>query len=59
MQEREAVRPGCIAVIKETLRMNRKLRVYLVLLVGLWIVTGTRMITEKIVYRRHNLKEAK
>lgn len=58
MQERETIRPGCIAVIKETLRMNRKLRIGLVLLIGLWIVTGTRMITEKIIYRKHNLKEA-
>ncbi len=58
MRETDEWTPGFKGILQETLRSNRWLRIGLIVLIGLWIVSGTRVITEKVVYRKHNLKEA-
>lgn len=58
MREKDAWEPGFRQVMKETLRNNRGLQVALVILAGLWIVFGTKLVTEKIVYRERNLRQA-
>lgn len=58
MREVKEWNPDFGGVVKETLRRNRWLRIGLIVLIGLWIVCGTRVITEHIIYRKHNLKEA-
>ena len=58
MQETDKWSPRFVDVIKETLCRSRKLRICLILLIGLWIATGTRVVTEKLIYRERDLKEA-
>jgi len=58
MREKNVLEAGVIRYIKEILKGNKKLRTAMVLLVGLWIVVGTRWVTENLLYRERNLKEA-
>lgn len=58
MRKEDVPKTGVICYIKEVLRGNRNLRIVMILLAGIWIVTGTRLITEKLIYRERNLKEA-
>ncbi len=58
MRERGTWEPGVRQVVKETLRNNKGLRFALVILAGLWIVLGTKLVTEKILYRERNLRQA-
>lgn len=58
MREKERWRPELFRCMQETLRRNRRLRFFLIVLLGIWIVAGTKLVTEKILYRERNLKEA-
>ena len=51
-------KPALLRFVKESLRNRPVLRLALIILVGLWIVTGTKLITEQILYRERNLCEA-
>ena len=58
MRGNETVNPGLFRCIQEILRRNPRLRFILIVLLGLWIVAGTRFVTERVIYRERNLKEA-
>ena len=58
MREKNGWKPAWILFVKESLRNRPALRLALVVLVGLWIVTGTKLVTERILYRERNLQEA-
>lgn len=45
-------------VIGQQLKCHKLLRVFLVLLIGLWIAAGTKYVTERIYSREENLREA-
>lgn len=58
MRENDVLKAGVIRYIREVLRGNRILRIATILLAGLWITLGTKVITENLLYRERNLKEA-
>ena len=58
MREKDVLKAGVFRYIGEILRCNRKLQIVTVLLAGLWIALGTKVITENLLYRERNLKEA-
>lgn len=58
MEEKREWRPDFVRVITNRLKQCPALRIALVCLIGLWIIAGTRYVTEKIIYRERNLKEA-
>ena len=58
MGEKNGWKPELLRFVKESLRNRPVLRLALIVLAGLWIVAGTKQITEQIVYRERNLREA-
>ena len=58
MGEEKGWKPALLRFVKESLRNRPALRLALMILAGLWIVTGTKLITEQILYRERNLCEA-
>lgn len=54
----ETVKPRLLRCVQEMLRRDPRLRFFLISLLGLWIVAGTRFVTERVIYRERNLKEA-
>jgi len=58
MEEKNGWKPAIMRFLKESLRNRPVLRLALIVLMGLWIVTGTKLVTEQILYRERNLQEA-
>jgi len=58
MEEKREWKPDLVRVITTRLKQRPVLRMALIGLVGLWIIAGTRYVTEMIIYRERNLKEA-
>jgi len=58
MGEKNGWKPALLRFMKERLRNRPALRMALIVLAGLWIVTGTKLVTERIIYRERNLQEA-
>lgn len=58
MGEQHGWKPAMLRFIKESLRNRPVLRLALIVLAGLWIVTGTKLVTERVLYRERNLQEA-
>ncbi len=58
MREKWEWKPDFVRMITTRLKQRPALRIALICLVGLWIIAGTRYVTEKIIYRERNLKEA-
>lgn len=58
MGEKNGWKPALFRFVKESLRNRPALRLALIVLAGLWIVAGTKLVTEKVIYRERNLQEA-
>ena len=58
MGDKNEWKPALLRFVKESLRNRPLLRLALIVLAGLWIVTGTKLVTERILYRERNLREA-
>lgn len=58
MREKQEWKPDFVRMITKRLEQRPVLRMALIGLVGLWIIAGTRYVTEMIIYRERNLKEA-
>lgn len=58
MEEKREWKPDLVRVITTRLKQCPALRIAFVCLLGLWIIAGTRYVTEKVIYRERNLKEA-
>lgn len=58
MKEKNGWKPALLRFARESLRNRPMLRMALIVLTGLWIVTGTKLVTERILYRERNLQEA-
>ena len=58
MREKQEWKPDFVRMITKRLEQRPVVRMALIGLVGLWIIAGTRYVTEKVIYRERNLKEA-
>lgn len=58
MGEQHGWKPELQRFVKESLRNRPVLRLALIVLAGFWIVAGTKLITERVIYRERNLQEA-
>ncbi len=58
MREKREWKPDFVRMIITRLKQHPALRIAFVCLLGLWIIAGTKYVTEKIIYRERNLKEA-
>lgn len=58
MEKNAQWNPSLKGFLTEALRRSSKLRLALIGLIGLWIVVGTKLVTEKLLYREQNLKAA-
>lgn len=58
MRGKREWKPDIVRMMTTRLKQCPALRIAFVCLIGLWVIAGTKYVTEKIIYRERNLKEA-